>query len=132
MKSYILAIAAAMFVSAVYVFQNTGDVTIRFLFFEGNYQQGVWDVILFSVGVLLMWVFSIFSSFETRSKYRTQIKELDKKIAALEEEKNSLLEAFKRINPPAELAGLVPVPETAAKGESVPAAADDNKETVSD
>ena len=132
MKSYILAIAAAMFVSAIYVFQNTGDVAIRFLFFEGNYQQGVWDVMLFSVGVLLMWVFSLFSSLETRSKYRSQIKELEQKISSIEEEKNSLLAAFKRMNPVSESSNSVQVTGLPESSEAVSAAVADEeaKETV--
>ena len=130
MKSYILAIAAAMFISAIYVFQNTGDVSIRFLFFEGNYQQGVWDVMLFSAGVLLMWVFSILSSLETRSKYRSQIKDLEKKMSALEEEKNSLLGAFKRMNPASESKELSPA--TTDTPDNVSVVQDEKKETVSD
>lgn len=130
MKSYILAIAAAMFISAIYVFQNTGDVSIRFLFFEGNYQQGVWDVMLFSAGVLLMWIFSIFSSLETRSKYRSQIKSLEKKISTIEEEKNSLLGAFKRMNPVSDGKELSPV--ITDNHEDVSVVQDEAKEIVSD
>lgn len=54
MRSYILAIGVSMFLAAVYVFQNTGEIVVRFLIFEGTYQQGVWEVLLFAVGVVLM------------------------------------------------------------------------------
>ena len=44
MKSYILAIVLTMFLSALFAFQNIGDVTIRFLIFEWTLPQGVWAV----------------------------------------------------------------------------------------
>jgi hypothetical protein len=40
-------------------------------------------------------VFSLLALLEVRSKYRGQIRERDKKIASLEEERNSLLLAFR-------------------------------------
>ena len=95
MKSYALAIALSMLISAIYAIQNTQEITVRFLFFEGVYAQGLWEVILFSAGAVLMWFFSLLALLEVRSKYRGQIRERDKKIASLEEERNSLLLAFR-------------------------------------
>ena len=95
MKSYALAIALSMLLSAIYAIQNTQEITVRFLFFEGAYAQGLWEVILFSAGAVLMWFFSLLALLEVRSKYRGQIRERDKKIASLEEEINSLLLAFR-------------------------------------
>lgn len=94
MKSYILAIAVTMFLSALYAFQNIGDVTVRFLVFEWVFPQGVWDVMIFACGAVLMWIFSIFSGFETKGKYKKIIREKDEKIAALEKEKVTLLESL--------------------------------------
>lgn len=54
MKSYILAIAITMFLSALYAFQNIGDVTVKFFVFERTFPQGVWDVLLFASGAVLM------------------------------------------------------------------------------
>lgn len=95
MKSYILAIAISMFLSALYAFQNIGDVTVRFLMFEWILPQGVWDVMIFACGAVLMWIFSLFSGVETRSKYKKIIREKDEKITALEKEKVTLLESFR-------------------------------------
>lgn len=95
MKSYALAIALSMLISAIYAIQNTQEITVRFLFFEGVYSQGLWEVILFSAGSVLMWLFSLLALLEVRSKYRGQIRERDKKITSLEEERNSLLLAFR-------------------------------------
>lgn len=94
MKSYILAIAITMFLSALYAFQNIGDVTVRFLVFEWIFPQGVWDVMIFACGAVLMWIFSIFSGVETKGKYKKIIKEKDEKITALEREKVTLLESL--------------------------------------
>ena len=103
MKSYILAIVLTMFLSALFAFQNIGDVTVRFLFFEWTLPQGVWEVVLFSSGAAIMWFFSLFSVFEVRSKYKKELKLKDEKIASLEQEKKSILESLTmRTQAPAE------------------------------
>lgn len=97
MKSYILAVALSVMLAAVYAFQNMADITVRFIVFQRNFPQGVWEVILFSFGALLMWFFSLLGSLEESSKHRRLIKEKDEKIASLEDEKASLLNAFKHL-----------------------------------
>jgi len=97
MRSYALAITASMLLSAIYVFQNVDDVTVRFFIFQHVFPQGVWEALLFSAGAVLMWFFSIFASLELRVKYRSQIKERDKTIKRLEDEKASLLSAIGRV-----------------------------------
>lgn len=94
MKSYILAIVITMFLSALFAFQNIGDVTVRFLFFEWTLPQGVWEVVLFSSGAALMWFFSLFSVFEVRSRYKKELKARDEKIASLEQEKKTMFESL--------------------------------------
>ncbi|MEG1602472.1 MAG: LapA family protein [Cloacibacillus sp.] len=94
MKSYILAIVVTMFLSALFAFQNIGEVTVRFLFFEWTLPQGVWEVVLFSSGAAIMWFFSLFSVFEVRSKYKKELKAKDEKIASLEQEKKTILESL--------------------------------------
>lgn len=130
MRSYALAITASMLLSAIYVFQNVGDVTVRFFIFEHVFPQGVWEALLFSAGAVLMWFFSIFASLELRVKYRSQLKDRDKKIKVLEEEKTSLLAAIGRVGAQGEhdIAGkayvglaeepLPPVKESADSGET--------------
>lgn len=93
MKSYILAITVTMFLSALFAFQNIGDVTVRFLMFEWVLPQGVWEVLIFCAGAAIMWIFSIFSMFEVRSKYKKELKLKDEKIAAVEKEKKTILES---------------------------------------
>lgn len=128
MRSYALAIAASMLLAAIYVFQNVGEVTVRFFMFEHVFPQGVWEVLLFSVGAVIMWVFSLFASLELRAKYRSQIKDRDKKITALEEEKSSLLSAIGRVGSQPDYAiagkpyvGLADEPISTAASESTAA-----------
>ncbi len=100
MKSYILAITITMFLSALFAFQNIGDVTVRFLVFEWEFPQGVWEVFIFCTGAAIMWIFSIFSMFEVRGKYKRELKLRDEKITAAENEKKMILEsiAIKKVN----------------------------------
>lgn len=95
MKSYVLAIVLTMFLSALFAFQNIGDVTVKFVFWQWTLPQGVWEVVLFSTGAAVMWFFSLFSVFEVRSKLKKQLKEKDDKIAALEQEKKAILDSVK-------------------------------------
>lgn len=110
MKSYILAIAITMFLSALYAFQNIDYVTVRFLVFERMLPQGVWDVLLFASGTVLMWIFSLFSVAETRGKYKKIIKEKDAKITAIEKDKSSLLESFSASRRHYEETSVTPAP----------------------
>lgn len=93
LKSYVLAIVLTMFLSALFAFQNIGDVTVKFIFWEWTLPQGVWEVVLFSTGAAVMWFFSLFSVFEVRSKFKKQLKEKDEKIASLEQEKKAILDS---------------------------------------
>ena len=135
MLTYILAIAFSVLLSAVYAFQNASVVYVKFLMFERPFPQGVWEALLFSAGVLLMWIFSIAASLEVRAKYRAKIKERDQRIAALEEERKSLLSAFNNLpqqqaapaaQPAAQAPAGEPTPETLPE-----AAAAEDKVTVS-
>ena len=92
-ESYVLAIVLTMFLSALFAFQNIGDVTVKFAFWQWTLPQGVWEVVLFSTGAAVMWFFSLFSVFEVRSKFKKQLKEKDDKIAALEQEKKAILDS---------------------------------------
>jgi len=90
-KSTLLAIIATMCVSALYSIQNLDNIRVRFMLFEWSFPQGIWDIAIFCAGALLMWLFSCFGSFETRGKYKRQIKELNDKLQSLQEDKDKLL-----------------------------------------
>lgn len=125
MKSYALAVALAMLLAATYAFQNTGEILVRFLIWERTIPQGIWDVLLFAAGGVLMWFVSLFALLETRGKYVRQVREKDKRIKELEEERTSLMNAFRTqqepkgpveqqsvSEPPAEEVSLKPVDDT--------------------
>lgn len=94
MKSYILAITLTMFLSALFAYQNIGEITVRFLVFEKVFSQGVWEVIVFCAGAAIMWIFSVFSMFEMRSKYKKEIKVKKEKIVELEKDKKKILDSI--------------------------------------
>jgi len=129
MRSYILAVAVAMLISAVYAFQNAAEITVQFLMFSRKFPQGVWEVIVFSAGAFLMWFFSVIASVEIHTKHTKQIKERDKRIAELEDEKKSLLTAFAHIAPGTDpLAKPEPLQEAVAVSPAAAEAAHADKE----
>jgi uncharacterized integral membrane protein len=109
MKSYALAVALAMLLAATYAFQNTGEILVRFLIWERTIPQGIWDVLLFAAGGVLMWFVSLFALLETRGKYVRQVREKDKRIKELEEERTSLMNAFRTQQEPEGLVKEQPV-----------------------
>ncbi|AER66350.1 hypothetical protein Tlie_0615 [Thermovirga lienii DSM 17291] len=94
MRSYALAIAVAMLVSALYAFQNSQEVLVKFFSWERTLPQGVWEVLIFAAGGVLMWLVSLFALMESRAKLVKQLKEKDKRIKELETEKESLIRAI--------------------------------------
>ena len=122
MKSYILAITVTMFLSALFAFQNIGDVTVRFLVFEWVLPQGVWEVLIFCAGAAIMWIFSIFSMFEVRGKYKKELKAKDERIAEKKKEKKTILESVAAARSPlpiSEDAGLTHNAEENTSGGTV-------------
>jgi len=96
MKSYALAVAIAMLLAAVYAFQNTTEILVRFVIWEIAVPQGIWEVMLFAAGGVLMWLVSIFAMMESRSGYSKKIREKEARLKELEEERASLMGALRR------------------------------------
>jgi uncharacterized integral membrane protein len=96
---YILAIAVSILFAAIYSYQNAAEISVRFFMFERNFPQGIWEAILFSLGSVIMWFFSVLSAFEVYSKNKKVTMELNKKIEGLEEDKKSLLETLQHLAP---------------------------------
>ena len=97
MKSYFLGIVVAIALSAVYVTYNTAEVTVSYLGFHASFNQGIWDVFLFGAGAIIMWILSLCASIETYSANKKRVRELNKKIEGLEDEKKSLLSALQSV-----------------------------------
>lgn len=100
MKSYALAVVVAMLAAAGYVFQNAGDVTVRILLWERQMPQGVWEVLLFAAGALLMWIVSLFALLEELNPLKRKVAALEKSARSLEEEKTSLLRILENFRIP--------------------------------
>jgi uncharacterized integral membrane protein len=91
MKSYILGIVVAMILSVAYALSNTAEITVKFFNLQTTFPQGMWEVIVFALGILIMGLISICESIESYVKNRKKTKELTKRIAQLEDERKSLL-----------------------------------------
>jgi len=101
-KSYALAVALAMLVAAGYAFQNDGQVTVRFLIWVRDVPQGLWEILLFAAGGVLMWLISLAAQLEMKAGHRKALKELQGRLEKLEKENGALLAAVsqKRIETP--------------------------------
>ncbi len=95
MRSYTVAIAFAVLVSAVFSYQNPGEVTIRFLVWTRQLPQGVWEVAVFSAGCVLMWIVSLSAHLEGRVRFRKIIREQTERISKLEEDRATILKAIR-------------------------------------
>ena len=95
MRSFTVAIAFAVLVSAVFSYQNPGDVTIRFLVWTRQLPQGVWEVAVFSAGCVLMWIVSLSAHLEGRARFRKIIREQTERIAKLEDDRANILKAIR-------------------------------------
>lgn len=93
-KSYALAVAAGMVIAALYAVQNGDTITVNFVVWQRNVHQGIWEVLVFAAGALLMWAASVGAIVELKGRSKSRVKELEKQIAALEKEKASLMEAL--------------------------------------
>jgi len=98
MKSTMLAVIVTMVISALYSVQNIGTVTIRFLMFKWSFPQGVWDIVLFCSGAVMMWLFSLLASREVRNKYKREVKELKEKLGSMERDKKDLIDSIAAAN----------------------------------
>lgn len=94
MRSYALAVGLAMMLSAIFAFQNTGEITVKFLIWTRQVPQGIWEVAVFAGGCVLMWLVSMSAALESRVKYKKQIRELEGEVKKMEEERMSLLNAM--------------------------------------
>jgi uncharacterized integral membrane protein len=96
MKSYVVALALGMLLAAFYAVQNSGTVIVKFLTWQWSLHQGIWEVLVFAAGAVLMWITSLFAQLEYKNRYKSDTKELKRRIAELEDEKRSLLNALQR------------------------------------
>ncbi|MDO4218784.1 MAG: LapA family protein [Synergistaceae bacterium] len=96
MKSFFVSLVLLMLVSAVYVFQNSAIVNVRFLVFNFAFSQGLFEVGIFALGAALMWFFSIFSYFENRASYKEKLAERVAEVRQLESANKILLDTLRQ------------------------------------
>lgn len=120
MRSYTLAIAFSVLLSAVYAFQNPGDITVRFLLWSREVPQGIWEAAVFAAGCVLMWIVSLSAHLEIRGKYRQQMKERETKIKKLEDERLVFLRTAAMNNEPPVQTSAAPEPLPAVEPEAAP------------
>jgi len=103
MRSYGLGIAFCMVLAAIYAFQNTSEIIVRFIIWERAMPQGVWEIILFAVGAVAMWFISLSAVMEVRGRHSRLIKDqkesiniMETELKELRDERNSLIIALKK------------------------------------
>ena len=119
MRSYGLGISFTMLLAAIYAFQNKGEVVVRFLTWERVLPQGVWEIALFALGCVVMWLISLSAIVENRNRYtgivkdqKTRLTELEEDLSVLRDERKSLMIALKRTGSDFE----IPAQDEPAKG----------------
>ncbi len=95
MRSYGLGLGLVALLSALFAVQNQDVVAVKFLVWDFALSQGIWEVVLFVVGVVLMWIISLAATWEIRYHNRRDQERSRRRIAALEKEKEALLAAMK-------------------------------------
>lgn len=119
MRSYGLGISFTMLLAALYAFQNKGEVVVRFLTWERVLPQGVWEIALFALGCVVMWIISLSAIVENRNRFtgivkdqKTRLTELEEDLSVLRDERKSLMIALKRTGSEFE----IPARDECAKG----------------
>lgn len=95
MRSYGLGLGFVAILAAAYAMQNQDILAVRLLAWDIALPQGLWEVFLFFLGIVLMWVISIAASWESRFRNRRELERCRRRIDALEKERSALLAAMK-------------------------------------
>ncbi|MDR1651927.1 MAG: LapA family protein [Synergistaceae bacterium] len=133
MKSYFLCFLVLMVLSAVYTISNTADVTVRFFTIEKVFSQGLWEILLFLSGALIMWLFSVGAEIEVYRENRKKARELARKVKELEDEKHALLVTLQRLGgaadptPAIQDAGIDPKTSKETAPQALPAVSEDSQ-----
>ncbi len=95
MRSYGLGLGFVAILAATYAVQNQDILAVRFLTWNFALSQGLWEIFLFFLGIVLMWIISIAASWEARFRNRRELERSRRRVAALEKERSTLLAAMK-------------------------------------
>ena len=95
MRSYGLGLGFVALLSAIFALQNQDIAAVRFLAWDFALSQGLWEVFLFFLGILVMWLISLAATWEALFRSRRELERSRRRIAALEKERSALLAAMK-------------------------------------
>ncbi|EHM13729.1 MULTISPECIES: LapA family protein [Jonquetella] len=93
MKSYGIGLGLTAVLAAIFAVQNPDMISVRWLAWEFALPQGLWEVLMFGLGVLLMGVFAVVAGWENRYRVARELSRSKLRIAALEKEREALLSA---------------------------------------
>lgn len=95
MRSYGLGLGFVAVLAATFAVQNQDIVAVRFLAWDFALHQGMWEILLFTLGILLMWVISLAASWEAKFRSRRELERCRRRVESLEKERSALLAAMK-------------------------------------
>ena len=95
MRSYGLGLGFIAMLAALFAVQNQDILAVRFMAWDFALPQGLWEVFLFFLGIVLMWAISMAATWEGRFRNRRELERCRRRVAALEKEKDALLAAMK-------------------------------------
>ncbi len=95
MRSYGLGVGFVAILAATYAVQNQDILAVRFLAWDFALSQGLWEIFLFFLGVMMMWIISLVASWEGRLRSRRELERSRRRIETLEKERADLLAAMK-------------------------------------
>ena len=95
MRSYGLGLGFVAILAATYAMQNQDILAVRIFAWDFALPQGLWDVFLFFLGIVLMWMISLAASWEGRFRSRRELERCRRRVNALEKERSALLAAMK-------------------------------------
>lgn len=95
MKTIGIGLALSAFVAAVFASQNHGWVAMNFFSYHFTVRQGLFSVSCFGLGMILMAILSMLAGWEFRGRSRREIARRDRRIEALEKEREAMLSAMR-------------------------------------
>ena len=90
MRSYGLGLGFVAILAATYAMQNQDILAVRIFAWDFALPQGLWDVFLFFLGIVLMWVISLAASWEGRFRSRRELERCRRRVNAPAKERPAL------------------------------------------
>lgn len=95
MKSYGIGLGITALIAALYATQNHALIAQRFLFWNFQSRSGLLIVGAFCLGLAVMAILSACSGWEAWGRNRRELARRDRRIEALEKEREAMLSAMR-------------------------------------